>query len=494
MLQKFVVGLLVLTVVGAVGVGFYEASRNSDDTTANVLAKTAGDDTLLTNTGAEPVITANTQPLGQMADQPAPLAAAQAAATPTAQPARQSIQEQQVQAESMVGDPWSGIGTIIALQTNGITLQRADGSQIFVELGPSHFWQGQDITLTVGEQVTVVGFFNGENYHSATVIKADGTQLSLRTETGQPLWSGGGSANAQTSTLTGAQTGAQNANGNTNGSGNAAAPQVAPEDWITVDGTVTGVGTQALTMQTQTGEMLTLQLGSAAFMAEQGVTFASSDPISVLGFWQDGQFRAGEITKTATGERVMLLDPNGRPLWAGPGRAGSQGGNGNGQGGGGNSGNNGGQGKGGNGGQGGNGQGSQGQGQNTQAQGIQVSADRWEQISGIVAQVEPLALTLQVDGKPVVVVLGQVDFWTEQGIAFMVGDSLTVDGFWLNGQFDAGIVTFDTTGEQLTIRDDFGRLLWTNNTGGQGGNGNGGGGNGYQGGRNPNFQGSGNNG
>jgi hypothetical protein len=490
MLRKLVVGLLVLTVIGAVGVGLYEASQNSDDTTANVLAKTAEEDTLLTNSGAEPVTGTNTQPLVQVDDRPAPLAAPQVAATPTAQPVRQPLQEQQVQAESMVGDPWSGIGTIIALETNGMTLQRADGSEIFVELGPSHFWQGQDVTLAVGEQVTVVGFFNGTNYHSATVIKADGTQLSLRTETGQPLWSGGGSANAQTITQTNAQTGAQSANGNTNGNGNAAAPQVAPEDWLTVDGTVTGVSAQTLTMQAQTGETLVLQLGSAAFMAEQGVTFASGDPISVLGFWQDGQFRAGEITKTATGERVMLLDPNGRPLWAGPGRAGSQG-----QGGNGGQGGQGSQGQGGNGGQGGqggNGQGGQGQGQNGQAQGIQVPADQWEQISGIVAQVEPLTLTLQVNGKPVVVVLGQVDFWTEQGITFQMGDSLTVDGFWMNGQFQSGIVTFDTTGEQLTIRDGFGRLLWTDSTGNQ--RGNSGGNGGYQGGRNPNFQGGGNNG
>jgi len=52
---------------------------------------------------------------------------------------------------------------------------------------------------------------------------------------------------------------------------------------------------------------------------------------------------AGEISQLSTGLRVMLRDPNGRPLWAGPG-------SGNGNSGSGNSGNgNGGNGNGGNG-------------------------------------------------------------------------------------------------------------------------------------------------
>ena len=87
--------------------------------------------------------------------------------------------------------------------------------------------------------------------------------------------------------------------------------------------------------------------------------------------------------------------------------------------------------------------------------------------------------------------LGQVDFWTEQGVTFSVGEALTVDGFWQDGQFEAGTVTFIATGDQLTIRDTSGTLLWSDSSGGQSqgrGNGGSGGGNGYQGGRNPDFQ------
>jgi len=51
-------------------------------------------------------------------------------------------------------------------------------------------------------------------------------------------------------------------------------------------------------------------------------------------------FMAGDITQVSTGLRVMLRDPNGRPLWAGPGNSGGNGG-GSGGNGGGNGGNNG---------------------------------------------------------------------------------------------------------------------------------------------------------
>ncbi|RPJ00311.1 MAG: hypothetical protein EHM39_05060, partial [Chloroflexi bacterium] len=64
-----------------------------------------------------------------------------------------------------------------------------------------------------------------------------------------------------------------------------------------------------------------------------------------------GQFRAGEIDNLTQGGRLMLLDPNGRPLWAGPGTTSGQSQNAQG-----------GQGGQGQGGQGGQGQGGQGQG------------------------------------------------------------------------------------------------------------------------------------
>jgi hypothetical protein len=55
------------------------------------------------------------------------------------------------------------------------------------------------------------------------------------------------------------------------------------------------------------------------------------DIVVVVGFYEGTQFNAGDITQVSTGLRLMLRDPNGRPLWAGPGNANGQGGQGQGQ-------------------------------------------------------------------------------------------------------------------------------------------------------------------
>ena len=124
----------------------------------------------------------------------------------------------------------------------------------------------------------------------------------------------------------------------------------------------------------------------------------------------------------------------------------------------------------------------------------QIPADQWVTIEGSVRQTEQLAVTIALQtGEQVRVVLGQTDIWSAQNIWFAYGDWLKIDGFWQNGQFEAGAVTFSATGQQLAIRDTAtGQLLWPANTqgsqgqgqGGNGGNGGGNGnGNGYRGGR-----------
>lgn len=492
------------------------------------------------------------------------------------------LAQQAQQSTDNVGESWSASGTIAALDEFGMTLDLADGAQVYVELGPPTYWQAQDVVLAAGDVLTVDGFFNGEQVHAGTVTTTDGAQLALRTPEGQPLWSGGASSN----------------NGNDTGES-----QVTAEEWVTLSGVVLASTNGSVTMRTDDGQDLILQLGQPAFQTTQNVTLAVNDEIAALGFWQGEQFQVGEITNVATGERLMLRDPNGRPLWAGPGRNGNAEGNtatngsrgqgratvdgsgvnsGGGQGqanvtgGSGNSNSNGRSGANGNGngngnsdsngnGYGGsgnpnsngnNGNGNSGQGQaiyqvdqNSQAalapesqaqsqpQTVAVVADQWETLTGQVQAVEALTITLQSSAPSQAVIsaqinvnvrsgpgtgyaivttapsgavvqivdqndtgdwqnvqladgsmgwiatdlltvedallqtlgsatvrLGQMDFWTAQGINFTVGDQVEVDGYWIDGQFEAGTITFVANGTQLQVRDESGQLLWTDTT------------------------------
>jgi hypothetical protein len=96
--------------------------------------------------------------------------------------------------------------------------------------------------------------------------------------------------------------------------------QIPADQWITVEGTVTALSNNGLVLQTTDGQALTVSFGRADFWQTQAVTFAVNDSISMLGFWQADVFNPGQVIKTATDERILLRDPNGRPLWAGPGR------------------------------------------------------------------------------------------------------------------------------------------------------------------------------
>lgn len=233
-------------------------------------------------------------------------AASQAIATPSvinALPvdAQQAENTPAVNAQSSVGDAWSTTGTIQELTSVGMSVLLADDSLIFVELGSPEYWQAQGVALNVGDEVQVDGFFNGTDYHAREVINPMGAILALRDETGQPLWSGSN----------------RNAQGENGGQGQA---QVPADQWVTLEGMVSAMTNNGVLLQTDDGQTLNISFGRADFWQSQAVSFQTGDAIRLQGFWQGTQFQVGQVTKVATDERILLRDPNGRPLWAGPGR------------------------------------------------------------------------------------------------------------------------------------------------------------------------------
>jgi hypothetical protein len=224
-------------------------------------------------------------------------------------------------AQSMIGEPWSASGTITAVDDYGLTLSLPDSTEVYVELGPPTYWQAQGVALAPGMPVMIDGFFGEQGYHAAVVNTADDQHIQLRTAEGQPLWSGG-VAN---------ENNGQNRNGAQDGE-HSPEPQAQVDEWLTYEGVITAMTRGQITMQTLDGQIITFQMGQPRFYEAQGITLEIGDEIRVLGFYQGEQFSAGDVTNLATGQTLMLRDPNGRPLWAGPGGNGGQGnGNANGQ-------------------------------------------------------------------------------------------------------------------------------------------------------------------
>jgi hypothetical protein len=117
--------------------------------------------------------------------------------------------------------------------------------------------------------------------------------------------------------------------------------------------------------------------------------------------------------------------------------------------------------------------GGQGQGQgggNGQGQGTPVQ-HTWITLKGTVTAFDGQQ-TLTVDTAE----RGQLDLWlgrvgyaSQQGVTFNSGESVTILGFdGTNGQFQAGEITNDTTGQTLYLRDPNGRPLWAGQGNGQG--------------------------
>jgi hypothetical protein len=109
----------------------------------------------------------------------------------------------------------------------------------------------------------------------------------------------------------------------------------------------------------------------------------------------------------------------------------------------------------------GNGTGGQGQTQNPNPGTPQANVTDWVTVKGIVNSFDGVGVSLTTEeGAPLWVQFGQSRYVSAQGVTFNAGDYLTVNGFYENGQYQAGTVTNDTTGQTLNLRDTTGRPLW----------------------------------
>ncbi len=109
----------------------------------------------------------------------------------------------------------------------------------------------------------------------------------------------------------------------------------------------------------------------------------------------------------------------------------------------------------------GNGAGGQGQTTNPNPGTPQANITEWVTMKGTVNSFDGVGVSLTTDdGAPLWVQFGQSRYVSAQGVTFTAGDHLTVNGFYENGQYQAGTVTNDTTGQTLNLRDTTGRPLW----------------------------------
>ena len=129
---------------------------------------------------------------------------------------------------------------------------------------------------------------------------------------GTPIESGG----YRTGGSRGEGAGAFDGRGQSSGAGQGRNETARMVEWETLTGKVTAVDGE-VTVQTAGGEVL-VGMGQAAY--REGFALDVGDSVSVTGFYEDGEFKAGAVENLTTGETIILRDETGRPVWAGQGR------------------------------------------------------------------------------------------------------------------------------------------------------------------------------
>ncbi len=181
-----------------------------------------------------------------------------------------------------------------------------------------------------------------------------------------------------------------------------------------------------------------IQVGTGpGYMEEQGFTLQAGERLQVLGYWEDGELKAAQLTRLRDGQTLTLRDQLGRPAWSGSGRL------------------NLGQSLGGNDGEGRSD--ARGEGSGT---GL-AEVSEWLALFGVVTGIDTGLLTVQLDSGELVEMEGRPwRFAQEQGFTAEVGDRVTLIGFYEGDEFEVGQIDNDATGLSVAIREESGRPLW----------------------------------
>jgi hypothetical protein len=220
----------------------------------------------------------------------------------------------------------------------------------------------------------------------------------------------------------------------------------APEAWDLYEGMVVQAPAAGvdLVIETDSGEEVVAGTGPG-YMEDQGFSLQAGERVQLQGYWEDGEFKAAQVTRLRDSETIALRDEIGRPAWAGAGRGAQA-------------------------------EVSGGYGRQGRAEAPsggtrtgQAAVDEWLTIQGVVVSVDGNAVIVQsANGQEIVVENRAWWFAQEQGFSAEVGDQVTLLGFYEDddplassgSRFEAGQISNVTTGQTAQIREISGRPLW----------------------------------
>ena len=83
------------------------------------------------------------------------------------------------------------------------------------------------------------------------------------------------------------------------------------------------VNSAELVIDTTAHEPILVEGCAWAYALEQGIDVQVGHVMTILGFVEDGEFKAISLENLTTGQHITVRDANGRPLWSGSRRGGA---------------------------------------------------------------------------------------------------------------------------------------------------------------------------
>jgi hypothetical protein len=211
----------------------------------------------------------------------------------------------------------------------------------------------------------------------------------------------------------------------------------APAEWNVYEGTVVQAPAAGVDLIITTGDGEELVIGTGpGYLEDQGLALQLGESVQVRGYWNDGEFKAAQVTRLRDGETITLRDEVGRPAWAGGGRF------------------------------------AQAEARDADddlsslpprdgtATG-QAVVEEWLTLPGTVVSVDDDALVVQTaDGQEIVVQNRAWWFAQDQGFSAKAGDEVTCVGFYDGEVFEVGQIDNVTSGQTVFLRETSGRPLW----------------------------------
>jgi hypothetical protein len=90
----------------------------------------------------------------------------------------------------------------------------------------------------------------------------------------------------------------------------------------------------------------------------------------------------------------------------------------------------------------------------------QAEVEEWVTVEGTVLETAELVVETEA-GEMIQVGLGPSHYREAQGFVLSEGDRARVSGCWEDGELKAGEVENPSTGETITLRDTYGRPVWS---------------------------------